>query len=44
MSEVDFAGSVPGPPTASTFSAVRVVRGRPLPGAHSMDPVVRNRF
>jgi len=28
-------------PTASTFSAVR---GRPLLGAHSMDPIVRNRF
>jgi len=31
-------------PTASTFSAVGVVRGRPLPGTRSMDPVVRNRF
>jgi len=30
----------PGSGTASTFSAVR---GRPLPGARSMDPVVRNR-
>ena len=27
----------------STFSAVRVLRGRPLPGARSMDPVVRNK-
>jgi len=31
-------------PTVSTFSAVHVVRGRPLQGARSMDPVVRNRF
>jgi len=31
-------------PTASTFSAVHVVRGRPLPFARSMDPVVCNRF
>ena len=31
-------------PTALTFSVVRVVRGRPLPGARLMDPVVRNRF
>ena len=39
VSGVDSPGSVPGPPTASTFSAVRVVRGRPLPGARSMDPL-----
>ena len=32
-----------GPPQRQR-SAVRVVRGRPLPGARSMDPVVRNRF
>jgi len=31
-------------PTTSTFSAVRIVCGRPLPGVHSMDLVVRNRF
>jgi len=30
--------------TASTFSALRFVRRRPLPGARSMDPVVCNRF
>jgi len=31
-------------PTASMFWTVRVVRGRPLTGARSMDPIVRNRF
>jgi len=41
MSGVDSPGSVrTRSPTASTFSAVRVVRGRPLPGARSMDPVI----
>jgi len=33
VSGVDSPGSVQGPPTASTFPAVRVVRERPLPGA-----------
>ena len=39
-----FSGLCTMSSTASTFSAVRVVCGRPLPGARSMDPAVRNRF
>jgi len=34
VSGVDSHGSVPGFPRASTFSAVHIVHGHPLPGAH----------
>jgi len=43
VSGVDSHRSVPGPPQRQR-SQQCVVRGRPLPGARSMDPVVRNRF
>ena len=37
---VDSPGSVPGTPQRQRSQQC----GRPLPGARSMDPVVRNRF
>ena len=41
---VDSPGSVPGPPQRQRSQQCARVRGRPLPGARSIDLVVRNRF